>query len=346
LFGFWQRGKTRHSVHMPKTTLSLCVFILLTGLRGDAQMFPPAILEVQAENLVIYHPDDSEYAKRATVTTPLPFIDAKNFSDHLAIGDVISVNGRPARGTLVFVFREAGLTPTPNPGQAVADVQRTGVMSNLTVELQDETGQAVGSIMASGLIGGPRPPGSPLTQVITNAAVIGGTGVFLGVRGQMGTSQTGSRATSGQEDPSLRRVHGANNTRPRYVFHLLPAERSAIAVGADGTPLVYHADFTPVTAMNPARTGETIIIQATGLGPTRPGIAPGDVFPANPQEVAAPVEVLVNGRPAEVINKVGWPGTTDRYRIDVRMPEASGTTATLRLLTAWVPGSETRIPVR
>jgi hypothetical protein len=216
---------------------------MLGGLSGDAQTFPPAILEIEAENLVIYHPDDSEYAKRATVPTPIPFIDARNFSDHLAIGDVVSVNGQRARGTLAFVFREAGLTPTPNPGQAIADVQRGGVMSNFTVEIQDENGQSVGSIMAAGLNGGPRPPGSPLTQVISNAAVVGGTGVFLGVRGQMGLSQAGSRATSGQEDPSLRRVHGANNTRPRYLFHLLPMERSAVAVDAAGMPVVYHADL-------------------------------------------------------------------------------------------------------
>jgi uncharacterized protein (TIGR03437 family) len=36
------------------------------------------------------------------------------------------------------------------------------------------------------------------------------------------------------------------------------------------------SDFTRVTAAKPARSGETLTLLASGLGPTRPGVDPGN----------------------------------------------------------------------
>ena len=61
--------------------------------------------------------------------------------------------------------------------------------------------------------------------------------------------------------------------------------RPAIVADAAG-PAVFHADFSPVTAAKPAKAGEVLIAKATGLGPTRPGVIPGQPFPTDPiQEV-------------------------------------------------------------
>jgi len=49
-----------------------------------------------------------------------------------------------------------------------------------------------------------------------------------------------------------------------------------IFVLSDGTPAIQHAaDYSLVTPDNPARSGETIIIYLTGLGPVLPSIASG-----------------------------------------------------------------------
>ena len=78
-----------------------------------------------------------------------------------------------------------------------------------------------------------------------------------------------------------------------------------------------------MTAARPARAGEIVIVRATGLGPTRPGVNPGQPFPSDSvQEVNSPVEVLVGGKTAEVVNKLGWPGSVDTYRVDFRVPAA------------------------
>ena len=102
------------------------------------------------------------------------------------------------------------------------------------------------------------------------------------------------------------------------------------------------------TLAKPARAGESLILTITGLGPTRPGLTPGRPFPDTPtQEVNSPLEVTVNGKPADVMNKFGWPGTTDTYRVDIRVPDgtASGT-ATLQITAAFIAGREMKIPVQ
>jgi uncharacterized protein (TIGR03437 family) len=198
--------------------------------------------------------------------------------------------------------------------------------------------------MSAGFVGGPAPPGLP-QDLTSNFAVTGGTGEFLGARGTLMQPLVTVRFASMEEDPANRRTHGGG--RGRFVVSLILLTRPEIVTTASG-PAVYHADFSPVTAARPARAGETLIMMATGLGPTRPGLNPGAVFPNSPpQEVNSPVEVTVNGNAADVVNKIGWPGTTDTYRLDVRVPNGTAPgIAALQVAVAFIPGREVRIPIQ
>ena len=86
----------------------------------------------------------------------------------------------------------------------------------------------------------------------------------------------------------------------------------------------------------------------TGLGPTRPGVDPGKPFPATPPAVVnSPVEVTVNGRPAEVTAAVGFPGTVDGYQVNFRVPtDATKGPATIQVSAAWIAGPEVRIVIQ
>jgi hypothetical protein len=55
---------------------------------------------------------------------------------------------------------------------------------------------------------------------------------------------------------------------------------------------------------------------------------------------------MINDVSAEIVNVVGWPGTRDRYRVDVRLPGglASGA-ARLQLNGAYLPGVVFSLPV-
>jgi uncharacterized protein (TIGR03437 family) len=51
----------------------------------------------------------------------------------------------------------------------------------------------------------------------------------------------------------------------------------------DERPAVTHSnDFSLVSASKPAAAGEVLSLFATGLGPTRAGLIPGQPFPSSP----------------------------------------------------------------
>ena len=147
------------------------------------------------------------------------------------------------------------------------------------------------------------------------------------------------------EDAAYRRINGGG--KRRYVLQVIPMSTPQIVV-TGGASAVYHADFSPVTAAQPAKAGEVLIAKATGLGPTVPGINPGQPFPLDAtQEVNSPVEVSVNGQSAEVINKIGWPGLVDTYRIDFRVPDGTAAgPAGVQLTAAWIAGSPSNIAIK
>jgi hypothetical protein len=220
----------------------------------------------------------------------------------------------------------------------------------ITFEILKSDGTQIGTIVANGLLGGASPPGSPSTLTVGNWVIVGGTGAFLGVRGQVGAADPPpgvaiQRVASITEDPGNRRRHGGGTQR--WIAHLIPMSVPQIATTAGG-PAVFHADFSPVTAARPARAGEVLIVTATGLGPTVPGVDPGHPFPTDSRfQVNSPVDVTVNGRPAEVINSVGWPGLVDTYRIDFRVPDGTmAGMASIQITAAWIAGPDGRIAIQ
>ena len=103
-----------------------------------------------------------------------------------------------------------------------------------------------------------------------------------------------------------------------------------------------------VSAASPAKAGEILTLYASGLGPTRPGVDPGEPFTEDPiQAVNSPVQVLVNGNPGDVLDAKGYPGSVDRYQVDFRVPDATMPgQAALQLSSAWIIGPKVNIPVQ
>jgi hypothetical protein len=58
---------------------------------------------------------------------------------------------------------------------------------------------------------------------------------------------------------------------------------------------------------------------ASGLGPTQPGVDPGQPFPLIPAPVNSPVDVTVNGKLAELAAAVGFLGVVDGDRVSFRV---------------------------
>ncbi len=55
----------------------------------------------------------------------------------------------------------------------------------------------------------------------------------------------------------------------------------------------------------------------------------------------------MNGKPAVVVNKIGWPTLNNVYRVDVVVAGSTAAgVATLGLSVAWINGLEVKIAVR
>jgi hypothetical protein len=85
------------------------------------------------------------------------------------------------------------------------------------------------------------------------------------------------------------------------MLYLVALAAPQIIITPGGPAAVHSSDGSLVTSAKPARAGEILTLFASGLGPTKPGVDPGQPFPSSPlQIVNSPVQVLVNGNSADV----------------------------------------------
>jgi uncharacterized protein (TIGR03437 family) len=279
-----------------KNWMAGCTYSIAIGLlagippKGVAQE-PATILEIQAQNAVTYIDDVADPSM--LVSSPgIVRSTARNFTRWIFIGDIVSANGKAAKGVALSRGTNVTLRPSATPGQAIADTLRQDAQ-DFRFEIQQPDGTPIGTIMASGFSSGTAAPGAPLRATGGNNAITGGTGAFLGVRGQQVGLGGSQRIASMIEDPANRRTNGGGSNV--FLLQLIPMTRPEVATSASG-PAVFHADFSPVNAAKPAKAGEVLIMKATGLGPTVPGVDPGQPFPTDAaQQVNSPVDVTVNG---------------------------------------------------
>lgn len=333
-----------------KTALAATLLAATCSQPGLAQAGAPVVLQIDIADHVLYWQDVADPTKFATDPNIPVRVPTLGGSRTLGLADIVAVNGQRVMGSFAVSYTGMFFRPAPAPGQAIGDTNRNAI-GVTTFEILRSDGTQIGTIVASGLAGGASPPGVPSSATGGNNFVItGGTGAFFGARGQMSvapqpTEVASQRIASMTEDFANRRRNGGGTQR--WIAHLIPMSAPQISTTASG-PAIFHADFSPVTAARPARSGEVLIVQATGLGPTVPGVDPGEPFPTDRiLPVNSPLAVKVNGREAEVINGLGWPGLVDTYRVDFRVPEGMAPgTASLQLSVAWIAGTAVRIPVQ
>lgn len=313
--------------------------LTICGLSMLAQAAPPervAVLEVEVENSVVYRYDQADPAQHASNSSATPTSLSRAFTDFCQFGDIVAVNGKPAKGVHMTCGTRVGFAPNPQPGFAIGDATIANGRQQCNWELLTPEGRPVGRIVDGGFF---------------PHAVLGGAGAYFGAVGEhQSIVERAPRVASVSEDPSRRRLNGGGG-KHKVIFYLTPKTWPEIVMLPEG-PAIYHGDnlTSRVSLSMPAKPGELLTLVAKGLGPTLPGIAPAGarVFSGEPfNEVSSPVEITVNGIEADVVNKIGWPGTTDTYRIDFRVPPGTSPgLAAVRLTTAWIPASEIRIPVQ
>ena len=182
-------------------------------------------------------------------------------------------------------------------------------------------------------------PGSTFTNAVGNSSrgdvvgryVVGGVvygyalrqGIFTSIKFP-GAAFTGAGAINERGD-IVGRYYNADGFYHGFLLTgMLPeclsfAPRIALAQGS--VAVTHSSTFLLVNSANPAAAGEILSLFASGLGPTRPSVAPDQPFPSSSiSTVASGLEVRVNGKPAEVLGAVGLPGTVGGYQVNFRVP--------------------------
>jgi uncharacterized protein (TIGR03437 family) len=313
------------------------IMFVIAPILPAQELADPVTFTLDLSDTVTYRGDTSDYTKLGTVAVPTTGI-SRAFQLGVNVGDIRAVNGQPAKGIWVRKFNPAGQwLPTPAPGQFVSDTT-SGPTGECVFNILSADGAWIGALFDRH-----QDPTGPAHFIVA------GGGAFLGVVGEHRLIETivPERAAASQvEDPSMRRILGGGKSR--LIFTLYPRVRPAVQVTPNG-PAISHADYSPVTAANPARPGELLIVAATGLGPVKPNLEPpGSIEFSGPpyQEVNSPVTVVFNGTELPVSNKFGWPGQKNDYWIDFQVPsDAPSGVSTLQLIAAWIPGPTVTLPV-
>jgi hypothetical protein len=188
-------------------TRNIALAVVICGFHCLAKT--PSTKQVDIDNYVLYNYDTFDTTQFGTNSTSTS-VPMKTYNNHISIGDIVAVDGKPAKGTLLCTHTMFVLSPKATVGsmKAIADTSRA-MMDDCSLEILTDGGVAVGTIFIHGLFGGAPPPGAPPSSARSDLIVTGGTGAFLGARGQAG--QTGPwtpRVASVTEDPANRRVNG------------------------------------------------------------------------------------------------------------------------------------------
>jgi len=329
-----------------KNFYAACLGVAVLSCIGRGQAPTPVVLRVDVENAVNYLGDSADVTRLATDTQATATAPLKAFESATQISDIVGVNGKPAKGTLIANSLNLTLKPGAGPGQSIADITRNGI-GHWTFEFLQSDGTQVGTIFLDSLNGGTPPPGAPSLSGAGSFAIVGGTGAFLGARGQAGAilpQTVAPRTASVTEDPALRRTIGGGKIS--FVIQVFPQELPQIIATANGPAVVHTSTNQLVTTANPAHAGEGLTLYATGLGPVK-GMEVGQPFPAPSLPVIAPVEITVNGTLASVSYAGGYPGAVDGYQVNFTLPSgiAPGN-ANLQLSAAWIPGSAVTLAVQ
>jgi hypothetical protein len=322
------------------------LFLALTGWSQTQ-----TILDVDIANTVAYVYDNSDYTKFATDPNQVPTGAVRTFGTFLNFGDITAVNADAMKGTWIARVQVFRMATTPTAGSSIGDSNRFGI-AEFQLEIIQPDGTPVGSIFMQGQNFGAPIPGAPMASNGGSFAIVGGTGAFLGARGQASTAPAraggGARNASINEDPSARRQRTGGGQRLLVQLITNSLSTPEVAVTPDGPAVVHSSDNTLVTAAKPVRAGETLTLYATGLGPTRPGVDPGTAFPADTAHIVnAPVKVIVNGTPTPALYAGGYANSVNGYQVNFQLPDniAAGS-VTLALNVAWITGPEVKVPVQ
>src|SRR6185369_9324339 len=142
----------------------IAITILSLSLRGSpafAQTPAGSILHVEIVNSTLYRRGYCNIADQGKDPSKLPTSTITPFATGVGVGDIVSVNNQPVKGTALQYFQGGSLNSTFTPGTKIADITSAPSGASWDLTFLNPDGTPVGSIHIDGNGGGSPPPGAP-----------------------------------------------------------------------------------------------------------------------------------------------------------------------------------------
>ena len=127
--------------------------------------------------------------------------------------------------------------------------------------------------------------------------------------------------------PAQQSVVVNNGVGPSASFSVTVAAAAPTIFFSPVAAVLKNADFSLVSASNPAKTGDVVLVYATGLGQTTPALTTGGLVPAATVARTTDVTATVGGQNATVVYSIAAPGFAGLYQVAVTIP--SGVTGSV-----------------
>jgi uncharacterized protein (TIGR03437 family) len=137
--------------------------------------------------------------------------------------------------------------------------------------------------------------------------------------------------TAGAQPMVVTTAAGASNTMNVTVANAAPSIFVVDQTNGLGA-VVKNVDFSLITAANPVKAGDVIVIFSTGLGQTTPAMKTGTLLvpPSDGFNNTGTVTVTIGGQNAPVAYSIGSPGFVGLYQTAVTVP--SGVTGVAKVV--------------
>jgi len=144
-------------------------------------------------------------------------------------------------------------------------------------------------------------------------------------------------------------------TQPVLVKSIIGAGASFNVTVAASAPTIFfspvaavlkNADFSLVSASNPAKAGDVVLVYCTGLGETSTGLTTGALVSATAAATKTPVTATVGGKDATVVYAIASPGFVGLYQVAVTVPAGTTGNSAIVLTQAGVKSNSVSIAVQ
>ncbi|MEO8368274.1 MAG: CHRD domain-containing protein [Candidatus Solibacter sp.] len=234
----------------------------------------------------------------------------------------------------------ANLTATPTVGAVVAanlDTNATSVApgglitiygTNLTKVSTGLDGWA-GRVLPGSLNG-------------TSVTIGGKSAAILYVGATQINAQVPSDVTPGQQPVVVKSAIGTTTA-----FTVTVAATAPAIFYAPVAAVLKNADFSLVSAANPAKVGDVILVYSTGLGATSASLPTGTLVPpTTTANTTVPVTATIGGKPAAVAYAIASPGFAGLYQVAITVPAGVTGSSAIVLTQGTVNSNSVAIPVQ